>query len=478
MEVVEVAPSGGGGGGGRRGPLGQVEDALIRPARVTDVAPLLGPHVWSGDCVREELSLTNVRGESLKCSFYRPHSTRRPCVVYAHPNAGSRGEAMQMRSWLHAMRCTLFAFDFAGCGQSDGAYITLGAHERDDLLLILQWVMKQQEVTDCILYGRSMGSVAALLLASLNDAVQSFDGRLKGVIADGPFTSIRSLSLDHAATSGCFLKCIAKPGLSYLRKRIRKRVHVDIFDASYQALAQVPRATIPALFVCALQDEICFPHHQRELFQHYGSSQKRILEFEGTHNGPRAASVWDALSEFVCSVLPPETSRKNVILSSIPDSVCCIFTPFAVKDRKFVYDTSFPAPMCFRCLENRCELYDPYDDSTPVQVFPFQTIRYLDSPADEVFRVALGEDTGFLVSCHSAIRWLKIVDDAVNAMLREQVVSNRGEFLEKVRAAAILMMQRDPSLSPPKISAIIQEVLFGEVMQGLDGETRGMCIER
>lgn len=47
-----------------------------------------------------------------------------------------------------------------------GAFITLGSHERDDLRVVIAWVLEQREVTDVILYGRSMGSVAALLVAS------------------------------------------------------------------------------------------------------------------------------------------------------------------------------------------------------------------------------------------------------------------------------------------------------------------------
>lgn len=353
---------------------------------------------------------------------------------------------------------------------SDGAYITLGAHERDDLLVVLQWVLKQPQVSECVLYGRSMGSVAALLVMSGD--IASLGGRVKGVIADGPFKSIRSLSLDHAASNGCLLNCIAKPGLALLRKRIRKKVHLDIFAPAYRAVDQVPHAQTPALFLCASEDEICFPNHQRELYQAYGGAQKQLVEFEGTHNGARPAHVWDAMSEFVCSVVSAGAVRKPRLLAEIPDSVCCTFMPFVVKDREFVFDHSFPNPMCFRCLNDRMELFDPYDDKAEIVVFRFQDIRYLDSPGDEVLRVALGEDNGFLVCCHSALQWLKRADDTLNALLREQVLGHREEFMAKVRQAAGTLMARNPNMSPKQAASMIEEVLFGEVMQGLDAQTR------
>lgn len=34
----------------------------------------------------------------------------------------------------------VFAFDFAGCGQSDGAYISLGYHETGDIATVVEYL--------------------------------------------------------------------------------------------------------------------------------------------------------------------------------------------------------------------------------------------------------------------------------------------------------------------------------------------------
>lgn len=52
-----------------------------------------------------------------------------PCVIYLHCNAGNRLEALPFIKYLAINKISLFCFDFSGCGNSDGEYITLGKNE-------------------------------------------------------------------------------------------------------------------------------------------------------------------------------------------------------------------------------------------------------------------------------------------------------------------------------------------------------------
>lgn len=56
-----------------------------------------------------------------------------PCVIYLHGNSSSRLEALEAVPYLLPSNVTLFCFDFAGCGLSEGEYISLGWYEREDL---------------------------------------------------------------------------------------------------------------------------------------------------------------------------------------------------------------------------------------------------------------------------------------------------------------------------------------------------------
>lgn len=57
-----------------------------------------------------------------------------------HGNASSRLEALEAVSYLLPINVSLFCFDFAGCGMSEGEYISLGWFERDDLEIIISYL--------------------------------------------------------------------------------------------------------------------------------------------------------------------------------------------------------------------------------------------------------------------------------------------------------------------------------------------------
>ena len=54
-------------------------------------------------------------------------------------------------------------YDFSGCGNAEGDYITLGWYEWEDLAQVITYLLKKQEVTNIGLWGRSMGAVTSLM---------------------------------------------------------------------------------------------------------------------------------------------------------------------------------------------------------------------------------------------------------------------------------------------------------------------------
>ena len=112
-----------------------------------------------------------------------------PCVVYLHGNASCRAEALQVISAVLATGASLFAFDFAGCGQSEGEYISLGWHEQDDVQLALEHLRASGIVTSMALWGRSMGACAAVMHASRDPGVA-------GIVADSPFASLEQVAME------------------------------------------------------------------------------------------------------------------------------------------------------------------------------------------------------------------------------------------------------------------------------------------
>lgn len=53
----------------------------------------------------------------------------------------------------------LFVFDFAGCGLSEGEYISLGYYEIGDVQVVVDYLKNHEKVSKIALWGRSMGAV-------------------------------------------------------------------------------------------------------------------------------------------------------------------------------------------------------------------------------------------------------------------------------------------------------------------------------
>ena len=91
---------------------------------------------------RKDFELLNNQGHILKCSFIEPTKEHRkkaemPVVIYLHGNSSSRLEGIKMVPALLKHNINLFVFDFSGSGISEGDYISLGFHEKNDLKIII-----------------------------------------------------------------------------------------------------------------------------------------------------------------------------------------------------------------------------------------------------------------------------------------------------------------------------------------------------
>ena len=90
----------------------------------------------AGDTLeREDFEVVSSRGEALRCSRWRPSKPTDRHVLYLHSNSSCRLAAVRspLLATAASVGATLVAFDFAGCGVSDGDHVTLGLDERDQV---------------------------------------------------------------------------------------------------------------------------------------------------------------------------------------------------------------------------------------------------------------------------------------------------------------------------------------------------------
>ena len=147
----------------------QARDAIIRPRRKKYPLSMLKTNFVyeSLNVVRLETNYINSRKQKLVGSLYflegnqpKPND---PCVIYLHGNASSQLEGRFLIPNLCPHGISVFCFDFAGCGNSDGEYISLGYYESIDTNFIINSLKNQYGFDKFILWGRSLGAATAII---------------------------------------------------------------------------------------------------------------------------------------------------------------------------------------------------------------------------------------------------------------------------------------------------------------------------
>lgn len=304
--------------------------AIIRPPRAEYSVSRLGPRRFtycSKTFVRTDLVLTNSRGLILRCSHWQPDivdrvSKQLPCVVFLHGNSSSRLEALSQLPACLGTGLTLFAFDFAGSGKSEGNYVSLGWWEKEDLRLVLDYLAKNEHVSKVAVWGRSMGAVTALL-----HQIHYDNPIVDALVLDSPFSSFCSLA-DELVIKGA--QDVAVPGfltnivLGMLGNSIKSTANFDLKDLV--PIDNVHKCTRPpALFVCARFDDFVSPRHVQRLHEKYGGPKEIIFE-NGDHNTLRSAETLLAAVNFLrrCLCVPqslaliPSNPKMASIYLSVP----------------------------------------------------------------------------------------------------------------------------------------------------------------
>ncbi|XP_019434909.1 PREDICTED: uncharacterized protein LOC109341451 isoform X2 [Lupinus angustifolius] len=284
---------------------------IIRPPRA-DYNP--DQYLWDREFFlagrkyqRQDLELKNGRGYTLQCSHYLPlpfpEDTSLPCVIYCHGNSGCRADANEAAVILLPSNITVFTLDFSGSGLSDGDYVSLGWHEKDDLKIVVSYLRSNKQITQIGLWGRSMGAVTSLLYGAE-------DPSIAGMILDSAFSNLYGLMMELVDVYKIRLpKFTVKMAVQYMRRVIEKKAKFDIRELN--CLLVAPKTFIPVLFGHASDDKFIQPHHSDLISESY-AGDKNVIKFDGDHNSSRPQFFYDSVSIFFNNVLhPPHVSRAD-----------------------------------------------------------------------------------------------------------------------------------------------------------------------
>ncbi|VWU52870.1 alpha/beta hydrolase, putative, partial [Hepatocystis sp. ex Piliocolobus tephrosceles] len=309
---------------------------------------------------RRDLIIKNKRGERLRCCFFTPfnYNENTPCIIYTHSTTGSQLEALDLLRILLVCECSVFSYDCAGCGLSDGYYTTSGWNESQDLFLILNHLRNVEKIKTIGLWGKHSGAVCSIIVAAL-------DKNIKLLILDSPYVSLMELykirfNMEVTRRSEIFFKDIC---LYFARKKIKKMFDYDINDIC--PVFFINDLTIPTIYITSKNDNIVSPAHTLYLAFKQELAPKIILFTEKSKQSYESLTINNKLTIAIKSVLYDAFYGSDI--NQIFDK--CIYTKIfnSLKD-KYVYE--------FYCIDNLIQKKEKQKDQIIQNVMDFICSKY------------------------------------------------------------------------------------------------------
>jgi pimeloyl-ACP methyl ester carboxylesterase len=258
-------------------------NAIIRPPRkhyVIEDIPLIFDAGDDNVYIRHPLNFSNERDQKIVGSIYVKEGQNLmdggPCVIYMHGNASSQLEGQFLVPQFCPMGVAVYCFDFSGCGESEGDFISLGYYEKQDVEYLMWFLNSSFNLGPFALWGRSMGAATSVLARG---------PLIASIIVDSTFTSINEICA--AIGKSQKLPSIAIPAVLWVLKRlVSGKAGFDMNEVSPLEAAKKPGA-VPCIIGHATDDEFIPIDQGRQVFMAYSNPDKEFVHLIGGHNGRR-----------------------------------------------------------------------------------------------------------------------------------------------------------------------------------------------
>ena len=270
---------------------------IIRPPRDDYDEDYLGNEIFhynNKNYQRKDYDLISSEGYIMKCSFIEPleedrPSIEMPVVIYLHGNSSSRLEGLKNLDVLLKHDINLFVLDFPGCGLSEGEYISLGYHEKDDVKIVVDFLDNMPGVGKIGLWGRSMGAATTLLYTYK-------DPRIRAICVDSPFEKFKKLAEELVQKQINLPLFLIDGALKIVQGTVKKKNGLDIYQL--KPIDHVANTFQPAIFIHAINDELINVEHSINLFNNYGGPKSLKCCDKGGHNTKRPKIIKNEIGEF------------------------------------------------------------------------------------------------------------------------------------------------------------------------------------
>jgi pimeloyl-ACP methyl ester carboxylesterase len=223
------------------------------------------------------------------------------CLIYLHSLGTNQFEMLDIIPFLCTPELAMFAFDFPGCGISEGKAIPLDGSGCELVLAAVRHLRAHFAFTQFALWGRSLGaSIALHTVSNSND--------FRCVVADSPFASTRDFLYDQAHENK-IPKCLIKMALPIVQAEARRMTGVNIdypFPINFVQYAQTP-----VMLGHGTRDHFVPARHSEAIFSRYGDSHKQLCTFDVKHNSRRPSHWYRTVARFIYRQVGLDTAARS-----------------------------------------------------------------------------------------------------------------------------------------------------------------------
>jgi uncharacterized protein len=239
--------------------------------RAKPVAPEPVPAVPWGTA--EPVTLSTSDGQRLGAWFFTGR-TERPAVVLLHGNGESRTACLAQSELLASGGYPVLTVTLRAHGDSTGGTNDFGYSARHDVMAAVAWLEAHRPGTPVVVWGRSLGSAAALFAAS------DLGPRVGAYILECPYRDLQTAVRNR-------LRQRLPPGLDhvgYAGLRLTAPLVLPDFDSisPLDAAAAVPRKT-PVLVLSGSEDYRATPADAGEIAGRLGPGAELVVIEGGDH---------------------------------------------------------------------------------------------------------------------------------------------------------------------------------------------------
>lgn len=225
---------------------------------------------WSNSTEQNNVEITAKDGIKLKGTEYIVNTENNKWAIVLHGYRSSPKSVLTIGEHFSKEGYNVLIPNMRGCGESEGKYIGMGWLDKDDLQGWIKLIVEQNEDSEIILHGSSMGSATVLMASGDN-----LPSNVKAIIADSGYTSVWDIFASEAKKRFNIPKF---PVLNMFQVVAQIRAGYNIKKAS--ALDQVKKSKTPILFIHGDADDFV-PEYMCEQLYEAANCKKEKLIIEG-----------------------------------------------------------------------------------------------------------------------------------------------------------------------------------------------------